>query len=82
MRQLAAAAEELWSVVRQKANQPWRGIAMDARTRHGIALHVGERRRESATQVWAKSPVGSREPATFHPDQDDASTGVMPAARH
>ncbi len=55
---------------------------MDARTRQVIAFHVGDRRRERAKQLGAKIPVGSREQAPFHTDQDDASTGVIPAQQH
>ena len=82
IRQLEAEADEMWSFVRQKANKQWIWIAMDARTRQVTAVHVGDRSRESAKQLWAKIPVVYREQATFHTDQYDAYTGVIPAERH
>jgi insertion element IS1 protein InsB len=58
LRQLAAEADERWRFVGQRANKPWIGIAMAARPRQVIALHVGARRRESARPWWAKIPGG------------------------
>jgi IS1 family transposase len=71
MSRLEAEADEMWSVVQKKANKQWLWIAMDATTRQIIALHVGDRSRESGKELWAKMPLGSREPATFHTDQYD-----------
>lgn len=82
MRQLEAEADELWSFVGKRANKQWIWIAMAARTRHVIAFHVGDRRRERARQLWAQIPWVYRAPATFHTDQYDAYSGVMPAERH
>ena len=55
---------------------------MDARTRQVIAFHVGDRSRESARQLWAQIPWVYRAQATFHTDQYDAYSGVIPAERH
>jgi insertion element IS1 protein InsB len=82
IRQLAAEADELWSFVRQKANKQWIWIAMDGRTRQVVAFHVGDRSRDSAKELWAKIPEVHREQATFHTDQYEAYTGVIPAERH
>jgi insertion element IS1 protein InsB len=82
LRRLEAEADELWSFVQQKANKQWIGMAMDAKTRQIIAFHVGERSRDRAKELWAKSPLVYREQATFHTDQYDAYTGVIPAERH
>ena len=82
IRQLDAEADELWSFVGKRANKQWVWIAMDAKTRQVIAFHVGDRSRESAKQSWADIPWVYREQATFHTDQYDAYTGVIPAARH
>jgi insertion element IS1 protein InsB len=82
IRQLEADAEERWSFVQKKANKQWSWIAMEARTRQVIAFHVGDRSRDSAKQLWAKIPWVYREQATFHTDQYDAYTGVIPAERH
>ena len=82
IRQLEAEADELWSFVQKKANRQWIWIAMDAKTRQVIAFHVGDRSRDSANGLWAKIPLVYREQATFHTDQYEAYTGVIPAERH
>ena len=82
IRQLEAEADEMWSFVQKKANKQWIWIAMDAKTRQIIAFHVGDRSRDSAKQLWAKIPLVYREQATFHTDQYEAYTGVIPAERH
>jgi insertion element IS1 protein InsB len=82
IRQLEAEADEMWSFVGKRANKQWIWIAMDARTRQVIAFHVGDRSRESARQLWAKIPWVYRAQATFHTDQYDAYSGVIPAERH
>jgi IS1 family transposase len=82
IRQLAAEADAMWSVVKKKANKPWIGIAMDANTRQLIAFHVSDRRRDRAKEVWANIPLVSREHAMFPMDHYDAYQGVIPAERH
>src|SRR4030095_12075816 len=82
LRRLEAEADEMWSFVKKKTNEQWIWIAMDATTRQIIAFHVGERSRDSAKELWAKIPLVYREQATFHTDQYEAYTGVVPAERH
>ena len=82
LRQLEAESDEMWSFVQKKAYKQWIWIAMDAKTRQIMAFHIGDRSRESAKQLWAKIPSVYREQATFHMDQYEASTGVIPAQRH
>ncbi len=79
---LEVEADEVASFVQNKANRRWLWIAMDATSRQVIAFHVGDRSRESAKELWAKIPLVYREQATFHTDQYDAYTGVIPAERH
>jgi insertion element IS1 protein InsB len=55
---------------------------MDKQTRQILAFHVGDRRRDSAKQLWAKIPAMYRECATFYTDQYAAYIGVIPAAQH
>jgi insertion element IS1 protein InsB len=81
-RQLEAEADEMWSFVETKANKQWLWIAMDATTRQIIAFHVGDRRRDSAKELWANIPESYREQATLHTDHYEAYKGVMPAERH
>jgi insertion element IS1 protein InsB len=82
LRRLEAEADEMWSFVKKKANKQWVWIAMDATTRHIIALHVGDRSRDSAQELWVKIPIVYREQAMFHTDQYDAYTGMIPAEQH
>jgi insertion element IS1 protein InsB len=82
IQQLEAEADEMWSFVGKRANKPWIWMAMDAQTRQVIAFHVGDCRRESAQELWAKIPVAYREQAKFPTDQYEAYKGVIPAERH
>jgi insertion element IS1 protein InsB len=82
MRQrLAVEADELSSFVHKKAHQPWIWIAMDAKTRQVMALHVGDRSRKRAQRLGAKMPQAYRQHATFSPDQYVVYAGVIPAAQ-
>jgi IS1 family transposase len=82
LRQLEAEADEMWSFVQKKANKQWIWIAMDAKTRQIMAFYVGDRSRDSAKQLSARIPLVYREQATFHTDQYDAYSGVIPAERY
>ena len=82
IQQLEAEADEMWSFVGKRANKQWIWMAMDATTRQVIAFHVGDRRRESAQELWAKIPVAYREQTRFHTDQYEAYKGVIPTERH
>ena len=55
---------------------------MEATTRHIMAFHVEDRRRESGKELWATIPTVYREQATFHTDQYAVYTGVIPAEQH
>jgi insertion element IS1 protein InsB len=70
------------SFVHKKANQQWIWSAMDAMSRQVMALHVGDRRRTSATRLWTKIPRAYRQHAPFYTDQYVVYAGVMPAAPH
>jgi insertion element IS1 protein InsB len=82
MQRLEAEADEMWSFVAKKGNNQWLWIAMDAKTRHIVAFHVGDRSRDSAKQLWANIPAIYHEQATFYTDQYDAYKGVIPTAQH
>jgi insertion element IS1 protein InsB len=82
LRQLEAEADEMWSVVAKMANRQWLWIAMDAKTRQVMAFHVGDRRRESGEQLWAKIPAVYQQRATFYTDVYEVYKGVIPPAQH
>jgi insertion element IS1 protein InsB len=77
-----AEADEMCSVVKQRANKPWLWLAMDRTTRQIMAFYVGDRSRDSARQRWANIPAVYREQAAFYTDQYEVYKGVIPAARH
>src|SRR5256885_1845659 len=54
---------------------------MDQQTRQSIALPVGDRRHDSAKQVWTDLPVAYREQAPLYTDQYAVDLGVMRAAQ-
>jgi insertion element IS1 protein InsB len=81
IRPLEAEADAMWSVVK-KAHKPWIWSAIDAQTHQITAFPVGDRRRDSTKELWAKIPVVYWEQAMFHTDQYEAYQGVMPAERH
>ena len=68
--------------VQKKADKQWIWIAKDAKTRRVMAVHVGDRSRKSAKQLWAKIPLAYRQHATFYTDQYVVYEGVMPVAQH
>ena len=49
--------------------------------RHIIALHVGDRGRERAQQLWAHMPAVYREQAPLCMEQYEVYTGVMPVVK-
>jgi IS1 family transposase len=54
---MEAEADERCSFVQKKVHQQWLGLAMERTTRQSIAFDVGDRRRESAKQLWANLPA-------------------------
>jgi insertion element IS1 protein InsB len=65
MRRVEAEADEMCSFVKQKANKPWLSLAMEWSSRQIMAFHVGDRRRDSAKQLWANLSAVYREQAIF-----------------
>jgi insertion element IS1 protein InsB len=82
IQRLEAGADEMWSFVGKKANEPWSWVAMDAKTRQVIAFHLGDRRRESGKQLWAKIPEVYQQQATFYTDVYEVYKGVIPPTQH
>ena len=56
-------------------------MAMDATTRQVMALHVEDRSRTSAKQLWAQIPHAYRQHAMFYTDHAGVYEGVIPAAQ-
>jgi insertion element IS1 protein InsB len=64
------------------ANTPWGWLAMATQPRPSMAVHGGDRRHESAQQLWAHLPAVSRAQATVSTDPETVSSGIMPVAQH
>jgi insertion element IS1 protein InsB len=75
-------ADEMASFVQKNAPKPWIWSAMDAPTRHVMALHVGDRSRARAKHLWAKISHAYRPHATFSTDHSVVYPSVIPPAQH
>jgi hypothetical protein len=64
----------------RQANDPWLWRAMAATGRHGLAWHVGDRRRQRAQRRWAKRPRAARQHAVVPTAQEVVDAGGIPAA--
>ncbi|MCZ6677977.1 MAG: IS1 family transposase [Candidatus Poribacteria bacterium] len=74
--------DEMLSFVGQKANKPWRGMALVVKSRLFVAFHVGDRSRQSAKALWKSIPQNYRNHATFYTDGWQAYEGVIPDKQH
>jgi len=75
-------ADGMHSFVKKQADVQWIWPAMHRITRPVMDFHVGDRRRQSARQLWKKLPAVYREQATFYTDHYVVYAGVIPAERH
>lgn len=76
-----AEADEMHSLVQKKANEQWRWLALDKTSRQIIVLHMGDRSRPSAKQLWTHLPAVYREHAPCYPAQEVVYQGVIPTER-
>jgi insertion element IS1 protein InsB len=74
--------DELWSVVNHKNNKQWVWIAIDAKTREIVGLHVGDRSQTSAKALWSSLPPVYRQGAICYTDFWEAYQGILPSKRH
>jgi insertion element IS1 protein InsB len=74
--------DELWSFVNHKNNKQWVWIAIDAKTREMVGLHVGDRSQTSAKALWGSLPPVYRQGAVCYPDFWEAYQGILPSKRH
>ena len=72
----------MWSFVGRRRNKVWVWLAMDADTREIVAVHVGDRSRDSAKALWTKVPALYRQCAVCYTDNWDAYLSVLPSKRH
>jgi IS1 family transposase len=79
---LTLQCDELWSFVGKRSHKVWVWLAMDADTREVVAVHIGDRSRDSAKALWAKVPSVYRQCAMCFTDDWEAYVGVLPHQRH
>jgi len=79
---LESEIDEMFSFVSQKTNKQWIWMALDVKSRHIIAFHVGDRSRQSAKALWKSIPQSYRNNATFYTDGWQAYEGVIPQKQH
>lgn len=75
-------ADELWSFVYRRKDVKYIWIALHTRTRQVIAVHVGDRSRESAKKLWAEIPDRLKATCFFHTDDWESYRTVIPEERH
>ena len=75
-------SDELWSFVGFKGNKQWLWVAQDRKSRHIVALHLGDRGAAGAKGLWDNVPEHYRQQATFYTDEWEAYKQVIPAERH
>ena len=74
---LESEIDEMFSFVSQKKNKQWISMALDVKSRQIIAVHVGDRSRQSAKALWKSIPQRYRNNATFYTDGWGAYEGVF-----
>lgn len=79
---LTVQMDELWSFVDNKGHKQWVWIAMDARTREIVGLHIGDRSQKSAQALWDSLPPVYRQCAVCYTDFWESYQNVLPSKRH
>jgi len=76
---LTVQIDELWSFVNHKDNKQWVWIAIDAKTREIVGLHLGDRSQASAKALWDSLLPVYR---LGYTDFWEAYQGILPSKRH
>ncbi len=72
----------MWSFVVTKSNKQWIWLALDAKTREIVGVHIGDRSREGAKKLWQSLPPVYRQCAVCYSDFWEAYEQVIPSKRH
>jgi insertion element IS1 protein InsB len=72
----------LWSFVDHKGNKQWVWLAIDAKTREIVGVHIGNRSEAGATALWQSLPPVYRQCAICYTDFWAAYAAVFPSQRH
>ena len=73
--------DEVWSFVLKKGQKRWLGIALCRRTRHVVAVTIGDRSAKTGRRRWNKLPT-DYQPCQSDSDFWDAYQKVGPTATH
>ena len=65
---LGIECDELWSFVKSKENAVYIWLAINRKTHQIIGVHLGNRSRNSAQEIWDSLPQKYRERATVYTD--------------
>ena len=65
-----------------KTNKQWIWLALDVTTREIVGVHVGDRSRKGARQLWQSLPPVYRQCAVCYSDFWEAYEQVIPSKRH
>jgi IS1 family transposase len=57
-------------------------LALDVKTREIVGIHLGDRSREGAIQLWRSLPAIYRQCAVSYTDYWEAYQQVLPSKRH
>ena len=74
--------DEMWSFVANKDNKQWIWLALDAKTKEIVGVHVGDRSRTGAKKLWQSIPAVYRQCAVCYSDFWSAYEQVIPSKRH
>ncbi|WP_319423053.1 IS1 family transposase [Pleurocapsa sp. FMAR1] len=79
---LTIQCDEMWSFVGNKANKQWIWLALAAKTKEIVGVHIGDRRRHGARKLWQSLPSVYRQCAVCYSDFWEAYEQVIPSKRH
>ena len=81
-RRLIIEAEEMHTYVSNQSIVPWLWLALDAKTREMIGVHLGTRDAPSAQTLFKSLPAVYRQCAICYTDQLASYSVVFPKTRH
>jgi IS1 family transposase len=74
--------DEMWSFVQKKTNKAWIWLALNPANRQIIGMHIGNRSKEDAQQLWENIPTFFHEQVGFFSDYWQAYQAVFEPETH
>ena len=72
----------MWSFVTKKSSKQWIWLALDAKTREIVGVHIGDRSTEGARKLWQSLPPIYRQCAVCYSGFWEAYVKIIPSKRH